>query len=115
LYAFYRFISSDLLARYITNRFLPDKAIDLVDEACANTRVQLDSQPEALDNLEREKLRLQVEVTALKREKDDQSKERLVKAEEKLAKVEEEYNTLKNKYESERGNIDEVNKYVFSP
>lgn len=99
-------------ARYITNRFLPDKAIDLVDEACANTRVQLDSQPEALDALERDKLRLEVEVTALKKEKDDGSVERLKKAEDKLAKLEVEYKALKSKYESERGSIDEVNKYV---
>lgn len=100
------------LARYITNRFLPDKAIDLVDEACANTRVQLDSQPEALDDLEREKLRLEVEVTALKKEKDEASAERLEKAKAKLAKVDEEYKAMKSKYESERGSIDEVNKYV---
>ena len=54
-----------------THRFLPDKAIDLIDEACANTRVQLDSQPEAIDNLERRRLQLEVEAAALAKEDDE--------------------------------------------
>lgn len=102
--------AAQLSSRYITNRFLPDKAIDLVDEACANTRVQLDSQPEILDTIEREKLRLEVEVTALSKEKDTQSKERLEQAQERLKKLQEQYNQLKERYDKERGSIDEVNK-----
>jgi ATP-dependent Clp protease ATP-binding subunit ClpB len=64
-------LAAQLSHRYITNRFLPDKAIDLVDEACANTRVQLDSQPEAIDNLERRRLQLEVEAAALAKEDDE--------------------------------------------
>lgn len=59
-------------------RHLPDKAIDLVDEACANVRVQLDSQPEEIDNLERKRMQLEIELHALEREKDKASKARLV-------------------------------------
>ena len=59
-------------------RHLPDKAIDLVDEACANVRVQLDSQPEEIDNLERKRMQLEVELHALEKEKDKASKARLV-------------------------------------
>ncbi len=66
-------LAAQLSSRYITNRFLPDKAIDLIDEACANTRVQLDSQPEAIDQLERRRLQLEVEATALAKEDDDVS------------------------------------------
>lgn len=61
-----------------TGRHLPDKAIDLVDEACANVRVQLDSQPEEIDNLERKRMQLEVELHALEKEKDKASKARLV-------------------------------------
>eukprot|EP01126_Amoeba_proteus_P054326 TRINITY_DN6680_c0_g1_i2.p1 TRINITY_DN6680_c0_g1~~TRINITY_DN6680_c0_g1_i2.p1 ORF type:complete len:908 (-),score=220.68 TRINITY_DN6680_c0_g1_i2:185-2908(-) len=102
--------SAQLSSRYITNRFLPDKAIDLIDEACANTRVQLDSQPEDLDHLERKKLRLEVESTALSKESDSVSKERRKKVLEELAKVEEEYKVFKARYEKERSKIDELNR-----
>lgn len=71
-------VAAQLSSRYITGRFLPDKAIDLVDEACANVRVQLDSQPEEIDNLERRKMQLEVELHALEKEKDKSSKARLV-------------------------------------
>lgn len=64
-------VAAELADRYITNRFLPDKAIDLVDEACSNMRVQLDSMPEEMDNLQRQKYRLQVEEAALSKEKDN--------------------------------------------
>lgn len=63
-------VAAELADRYITNRFLPDKAIDLVDEACSNMRVQLDSMPEEMDNLQRQMYRLQVEEAALSKEKD---------------------------------------------
>ncbi|PPD82825.1 hypothetical protein GOBAR_DD20254 [Gossypium barbadense] len=71
-------IAAQLSSRYITGRHLPDKAIDLVDEACANVRVQLDSQPEEIDNLERKRMQLEVELHALEKEKDKASKARLV-------------------------------------
>ncbi|KAL0335584.1 UNVERIFIED_CONTAM: Chaperone protein ClpB1 [Sesamum radiatum] len=67
-------VAAQLSARYITGRHLPDKAIDLVDEACANVRVQLDSQPEEIDNLERKRIQLEVELHALEKEKDKASK-----------------------------------------
>jgi ATP-dependent Clp protease ATP-binding subunit ClpB len=102
--------AAQLSSRYITNRFLPDKAIDLVDEACANTRVQLDSQPEAIDQLERKKLQLEIEATALEREKDEMSKTRLEVVKEQLSGVLEELSQLKAKYEAEKGSIDEINR-----
>jgi ATP-dependent Clp protease ATP-binding subunit ClpB len=70
-------VAAELSDRYITARFLPDKAIDLVDEACSNMRVQLDSMPEEMDLLQRQQYRLQVEETALAKEKDKASKDRL--------------------------------------
>ena len=100
--------AATLSNRYITNRFMPDKAIDLLDEACANVRVQLDSQPEAIDRLERRLLQLEVEATALAKEKDNASKQRLKKAEEEMAQIKEEIKPLKMRYEMEKGRIDEV-------
>jgi ATP-dependent Clp protease ATP-binding subunit ClpB len=67
-----------MMLLFCTGRHLPDKAIDLVDEACANVRVQLDSQPEEIDNLERKRIQLEVELHALEKEKDKASKARLV-------------------------------------
>ncbi|KAJ3224914.1 hypothetical protein HK099_007634 [Clydaea vesicula] len=94
--------------RYITNRFLPDKAIDLIDEACANTRVQLDSQPEIIDKLERQYLQLEIEALALEKEKDKQSSERLGKVKVEMAKIKEDLKPLKLAYEKEKGRLDEV-------
>ncbi|MDA3962851.1 MAG: ATP-dependent chaperone ClpB [Planctomycetota bacterium] len=91
--------------RYITNRFLPDKAIDLIDEACANVRVQLDSQPEAIDQLERRKLQLEVEATALEREKDQGSATRLARVHEELAAIKEELATLQATYQAEKARV----------
>lgn len=71
-------VAAQLSSRYITGRFLPDKAIDLMDEACANVRVQLDSQPEEIDTLERKKVQLEVELHALEKDKDKASKARSV-------------------------------------
>ena len=71
--------------RYITARFLPDKAIDLVDQACSTVRVQLDSKPESIDSLERQAVRLRVEREALKKEKDPISQARLAEVEQELA------------------------------
>ncbi|XBJ19378.1 hypothetical protein VPH35_010359 [Triticum aestivum] len=77
-------VAAQLSARYIMGRHLPDKAIDLVDEACANVRVQLDSQPEEIDNLERKRIQLEVELHALEKEKDKASKARLVEVRKEL-------------------------------
>lgn len=105
-------ISSQLAARYITNRFLPDKAIDLIDEACANTRVQLDSQPEVIDQLERRRLRLEVELTAMEKEykesKDKATEQRIEKIKEELSRIKEEVSPLKARYEQEKGALDEI-------
>ncbi|TYJ42397.1 hypothetical protein E1A91_A03G086700v1 [Gossypium mustelinum] len=80
-------IAAQLSSRYITGRHLPDKAIDLVDEACANDRVQLDSQPEEIDNLERKRKQLEVELHALEKEKDKASKARLVEEKERVDEI----------------------------
>eukprot|EP00055_Hartaetosiga_balthica_P002554 m.4402 g.4402 ORF g.4402 m.4402 type:complete len:897 (+) comp2223_c0_seq1:410-3100(+) len=100
--------AAQLADRYITQRFLPDKAIDLVDEACAKTRVQLDSRPEEIDALERKKLQLDVEATALGKEKDQASKLRLKDVRKQLADIEEELKPLKLKFQMERGRVDEL-------
>ena len=71
-------VAAQLSSRYITGRFLPDEAFDLVDEACANVRVQLDSQPEEIDALERRRIQLEVELHALEKDKDKASKARSV-------------------------------------
>ncbi|KAG4304488.1 hypothetical protein PORY_002198 [Pneumocystis oryctolagi] len=92
--------AATLAARYLTNRRLPDSAIDLVDEAAASVRVARDSAPEELDNLERQLRQLQVEIHALEREKDDLSKERLVKARLEMANVEEKLMPLRERWKS---------------
>jgi len=100
--------AAQLADRYITQRFLPDKAIDLVDEACANTRVQLDSRPQEIDALERRKLQLEVEATALAKEKDKMSKQRLKEVRKQMADIDEQLGPLKMKFEMERGRVDEM-------
>jgi len=110
--------AAQLASRYITNRFLPDKAIDLVDEACANTRVQLDSQPEAIDQLNRRRLQLEVEETALEKElkdnekgnrsSDDQTKKRLETVQEELAGVKEQLQLLQAQYQEEKQRVDKL-------
>jgi ATP-dependent Clp protease ATP-binding subunit ClpB len=100
--------AAQLASRYITNRFMPDKAIDLIDEACANTRVQLDSQPEIIDQLQRRKLQLDVEATALEKEKDAQSKARLQKVKDELSKIKDELQPLIARYQEEKKSVDEL-------
>ncbi|CAG8438359.1 11337_t:CDS:2 [Funneliformis caledonium] len=100
--------AAQLSARYITNRFLPDKAIDLMDEACANTRVQLDSRPEIIDQLERRHLQLEVEVAALAKEKDEPSRQRLQKAKEEMAEIQEQLRPLKARYEHDKSRLDHI-------
>jgi ATP-dependent Clp protease ATP-binding subunit ClpB len=100
--------AATLADRYIGNRFLPDKAIDLVDEACASVRVQLDSQPEAIDRLERRKLQLEVEATALSKEEDDHSQQRLSGVREELASLGEQLSLLQARYQAEKARVDDV-------
>lgn len=104
-------VAAQLAARYITSRFLPDKAIDLIDEACANTRVQLDSQPEVIDQLERKRLQLEIEATALEKEKDTASKQRLEKVKQEMSKIKDQLQPLKLRYEKERGRVEELRNY----
>ncbi len=94
--------AATLSDRYITDRFLPDKAIDLIDEACATIKIQIDSVPVDLDNLTRSIMRLEIERQALKKEKDDISKERLTKIDEQLASLKEEEKEYREKWEKEK-------------
>ena len=94
--------------RYVTDRFLPDKAIDLIDEACATIRVQMDSVPTSLDKLTRDIMRLQIEKEALKKEKDDISLKRLSEIDEKLAVMQEKEKTLKADWENEKSINDKI-------
>jgi len=100
--------AATLSDRYITHRFLPDKAIDLVDEAAATRRVQLDSRPEDIDKLERKILQLEIESTALGREKDKASKQRRRMVKEEISDLKEELAPLKAKWEADRGRADEI-------
>jgi ATP-dependent Clp protease ATP-binding subunit ClpB len=97
--------AATLSHRYITDRFLPDKAIDLVDEAAARLRMQIDSKPEELDNLDREIVRLKIEQEALKKERDAASKERLKRLEKDLAALQEKADTLTAKWKSEKDKL----------
>ncbi|MDQ0507171.1 ATP-dependent chaperone ClpB [Xanthobacter agilis] len=94
--------------RYITDRFLPDKAIDLMDEAASRLRMQVDSKPEELDNLDREILRLRIEQEALKKETDTASKDRLKKLERELAELEEKASVLTSKWKSDKEKLGEA-------
>ena len=94
--------------RYISERFLPDKAIDLVDEACAMIRTEMDSMPTELDALTRRVLQLEIEEAALKNEKDDASKQRLVSLSRELADIRENESALRAKWDAEKGAIDEI-------
>ncbi len=98
--------AASLSDRYITDRFLPDKAIDLVDEACATIKVQLESVPIELDTLERKIMQLEIEKEALRKEKDEISKSRVQTIEEKLTKLKAEEKDMRNKWEEEK-NINE--------
>ncbi|KAK8617163.1 hypothetical protein V6N13_117130 [Hibiscus sabdariffa] len=101
-------VAAQLSSRYITGRHLPDKAIDLVDEACANVRVQLDSQPEEIDNLERKRMQLEVELHALEKEKDKSSKARLVEVRKELDDLRDKLQPLMMKYRKEKQRVDEI-------
>jgi len=94
--------------RYITDRFLPDKAIDLVDEAAAKLRTEIDSRPVELDEAIRKQTQMEIELTGLRKEKDDASKERTVKLEKELAEVREKVTALQARWEAEKGGIAKV-------
>ncbi len=94
-----------LSKRYITDRFLPDKAIDLIDEAASKLRIEIDSMPTEIDVLDRQRIKLEIEREALKREKDTASKERLQVLEEKLANLNETLNSMKGHWNLEKGII----------
>ena len=94
--------------RYISERFLPDKAIDLVDEACATIRTEMDSMPHELDALTRRALQLEIEEAALKNEKDEASKARLKSLSAELADLREKESTLRSKWDKEKGAIDQI-------
>ena len=100
--------AATLSNRYITDRYLPDKAIDLVDEACATIRVQLDSVPENLDSLTREIMRLEIEKEALRKEKDELSKKRIESINETLDNLKQEESKLKEDWNKEKEIIDGI-------
>jgi len=102
--------AATLSDRYITDRFLPDKAIDLVDEACATIKMQLESMPVELDELTRKIMSLEIERQALKKEKDDISKKRIDEIDEKLVSMKEQETDLRSKWESEKEAKTEINK-----
>jgi len=91
--------------RYISDRFLPDKAIDLVDEACASIRTEIDSMPAELDEITRKQMRLEIEETALKKEKDDASHARLAALRKELAELKSESGEMRAKWESEKKSL----------
>ena len=100
--------AATLSNRYISDRFLPDKAIDLVDEAASRLRMQVDSKPEALDELDRKIIQLKIEQEALKKETDKASRDRLEKLKEDLAGLEEQSAVMTQKWQSEKSKVTEV-------
>ncbi len=100
-----------LSQRYITDRFLPDKAIDLVDEAASRLKIELDSMPTEIDVIEREIMQHEMERQALKKEKDAASKERLKKLEKELAELKEKSNALKAEWQKEKAVLEEQRKW----
>ena len=97
--------------RYISDRFLPDKAIDLMDEACASIRTEIDSMPAELDEVTRRVMRLEIEETALRKEKDESSKERLKGLKRELANLKAQADEMKARYDREKGSLLEVRSF----
>ena len=100
--------AATLSNRYITDRFLPDKAIDLVDEACALIRTEIDSMPAELDDIRRRIMQMEIEEMALKKEDDNLSRERLEKLQEELANLKDRFNEMKSRWEAEKNSVDDV-------
>ena len=101
--------AATLSHRYITDRNLPDKAIDLIDEAGSNIRMEIDSKPEIMDNLERRIIQMKIEREALKKEKDEGSQRHLEKLQEGLKKLESEYKKLEDVWKAEKGSLHDIN------
>ncbi len=102
--------AATLSSRYISDRFLPDKAIDLVDEACALIRTEMDSMPAELDDTRRKIMQLEIEEMALKKEDDRLSQERLSKTREELANLKDEFNAMKSRWDQEKNSVENVKK-----
>lgn len=97
--------AAELSHRYITDRFLPDKAIDLIDEAAAKIKIEIDSKPEVMDKLDRRLIQLKIEKEAVKREKDESSKKRLVLIEDEIKKLSREYADLEEVWKAEKATV----------
>src|SRR5437870_8375778 len=97
--------AAELSHRYITDRFLPDKAIDLIDEAAARIKMEIDSKPEAMDRLDRRLIQLKIEREAVKKEKDEASKKRLAAIEEEIKRLEREYADLDEVWQAEKAQL----------
>ena len=102
--------AATLSNRYITDRFLPDKAIDLVDEACAMVKSEIDSMPTEMDDIRHKMIQLEIEQAALKKETDKLSKEHLENINKEHAKLKEEFDKMSAKWQKEKENIDKINK-----
>ena len=102
--------AATLSHRYITDRFLPDKAIDLIDEACSMIKTEMESMPIELDEISRKIMQHQIEETALKKEKDDQSQKRLAEIQKEIAEMQSKFNEMKAKWENEKNAISKVQK-----
>src|SRR5687767_11879755 len=97
--------AAELSHRYITDRFLPDKAIDLIDEAAARIKMEIDSKPEPLDRLERRLIQLRIEREAVRKEKDEASQKRLTLIEDEIARLEKEYADLEEEWKAEKASV----------
>ena len=104
--------AATLSKRYIADRFLPDKAVDLMDEAASRLRIEIDSVPEQIDDVERRIIQLQIEQQALEKEEDAASKQRLDKLNGELAELKEKANTLKTKWQNEKANLVQIRKLM---
>ena len=102
--------AATLSDRYISDRFLPDKAIDLVDEACAMIKTELDSMPAELDEMKRKIMQLEIEEAALKKETDNLSRERLEALQKELSELRSDFNTQKAKWDSEKSSVDQISR-----
>jgi ATP-dependent Clp protease ATP-binding subunit ClpB len=97
--------AAELSSRYITDRFLPDKAIDLIDEAAARIKMEIDSKPESMDRLERRLIQLRIEREAVKKEKDEASQKRLFLIEEEIKRLEKDYSDLEEEWKAEKAQV----------
>src|SRR6185503_7966078 len=97
--------AAELSNRYITDRFLPDKAIDLIDEAAARIRMEIDSKPESMDRLDRRLIQLRIEREAVRKEKDESSRKRFSLIEDEIAKLEKEYSDLEEVWKGEKAQV----------